>query len=188
MRRLAPLAPAGLALLLSACASAGAPGAAAPEGLTRTMVTQATGGTADVELFVDRSASRQKVGGQPAAVLSALPLAYAEVGFEGAGPVQGRPQTVGAVVPKLRRTLGKTNLSRYLDCGRTAAGLENADVQLVRMTVTTEVKAVDGGSEIATQVSATSTSVENSNYPVDCSSKGVLELRIAEALTSRLGR
>lgn len=81
---------------------------------------------------------------------------------------------------KVRARLGKTSLSRFINCGQTQIG-NNADSYDVFMTVTS--KLVPNGTDAATL----STTVEASAKPLSfnqeyapCSSRGELEHRIGE--------
>jgi hypothetical protein len=122
----------------------------------------------------------------PADVWKALPVAYADIGLAG-GPAIGQQQTFAAVIPSLRRRLDKIPLSRFLNCGTTPSGALGADEHLVRLQVTTIVEPQSTGTRLRTQVLARATSVENSNGAQECSSTGVLEQRLAQAVDARLG-
>jgi hypothetical protein len=173
------------AFQLAACASSGSAASAATQETGRTVVGSSSVGTPDTELYKDRRASRVDVAAPPAAVWAALPGAFASVGLEGAGPAIGRERTLAAQ-PRLRRTLGKVPLSRFIDCGRMSTGELSADNHIVRLTVTSAVTPQGTGSALATQVTATAAAVDNSNAPVECSSTGVLEARIGDAVTTNL--
>jgi hypothetical protein len=174
-----------LLALVGACASSGGGAPDAGAGVERTVVGASASGTRDLELFRDRRGSTVQLPAAPQAVFAALAPAFAGVGLEGAGPAIGRERT-WAAQPRLRRVLDKVPLSRYLDCGRTATGELAADTHLVRLVVTSAVTAAAGGSTLATQVSASATSVEGSNSPLECSSNGVLEGRIHDAVAATL--
>jgi hypothetical protein len=88
---------------------------------------------------------------------------------------------------KIRARLGRTPLSRFIDCGKTQIG-PNADSYEVFMTVTS--KLIPNG-----DVSTLNTTVEASARPVSfnqaysrCSSTGTLEKRISDLLLSLLAK
>jgi hypothetical protein len=168
------------------CASGGGSAGAPPIESSRTVVSTPANASADVELYRDTRLAAHVVKSPPADVWKALPAAYADLGLTG-GPAIGQQQTFAAVLPTVRRQLNKVPLSRFLDCGTTAAGVSGADVHMVRLQVSSIVEPQPAGTRVRTQVLARATSVENSNGAMDCSSTGVLEQRLAQALDARLG-
>ena len=185
--RAVALAAAVAATLASlGCASAGGSAGAAPIETTRTVVSTPASASADVELYRDTRLAAHIVKAPPADVWKALPAVYADLGLTG-GPAIGQQQTFAAVLPSVRRQLNKVSLSRYLDCGTTPSGALGADVHMVRLQVSSIVDPQPTGTRIRTQVLARATSVENSNGAMECSSTGVLEQRLAQAIDARLG-
>lgn len=185
--RAAATATALLSTLASlGCASGGASASPAPLESQRTVVSTPASASADVELYRDTRLAAHVVKAPPADVWKALPVAYADIGLAG-GPAIGQQQTFAAVVPSLRRQLNKVALSRYLDCGTTPSGSLGADVHLVRLQVSSIVDPQPAGTRVRTQVLARATSVENSNGALECTSTGLLEQRLAQALDARLG-
>lgn len=79
---------------------------------------------------------------------------------------------------KVRARLGKTSLSRYIDCGSTQIGA-NADSYDVYMTVTSKL-AANGkdGSVLSTTVEASAKPLSFNQAYQHCSSRGELERRI----------
>ena len=168
------------------CASAGGGSVVVPLEQSRTVVSTPANASQDVEIYRDTRLAAHTVKAPPADVWKALPVAYADVGLSG-GPAIGQQQTFAAVMPSVRRQLNKVQLSRYLDCGTTPSGSLGADVHMVRLQVTSIVEPQATGTRLRTQVLGRATSVENSNGAMDCSSTGVLEQRLAQALDARLG-
>jgi hypothetical protein len=82
---------------------------------------------------------------------------------------------------KLRQTLGKTPLSRYIDCGATQIGA-NADSYDVYMTIVTHADAGSEGTKLSTTLEAAAKPVSFSQAYSRCTSRGVLETRIADVL------
>ena len=187
-----PLSAAALAWAITStagslgCASGGGSASAAPIESSRTVVSTPANASADVELYRDTRLTAHVVKAPPADVWKALPVAYADLGLAG-GPAIGQQQTYAAVLPSVRRQLNKVPLSRYLDCGTTASGSSGADVHMVRLQVSSIVEPQPSGTRVRTQVLARATSVENSSGAMECSSTGVLEQRLAQAIDARLG-
>jgi hypothetical protein len=187
MRRLAPLATrplrALLALALAACASTG--GGSAPVETTRTVVSSSTPTVSDIELMRDTRLVVHRSTATPDKVWATLPAALADLGLSG-GPQVGQTRTFLASATGLRRQLNKVPLSRYLECGTTATGAAGADTHLIRLQVTSIVEPDAQGARVRTQVMARGTLTEGSGGTVECSTTGVLESRLGEALEARL--
>ena len=87
-----------------------------------------------------------------------------------------------------RARLGKAPLSRYLDCGNTQIG-PNADSYDVFLTVMTTVSPEGAsGATLTTIVDAQSRPVTFNQAYSRCSSKGGIEIRIADLVKARLAR
>jgi hypothetical protein len=83
---------------------------------------------------------------------------------------------------KIRQRLGKTPLSRFIDCGQTQIG-PNADSYEVFLTVTSQVvSAGTGQSTIATVVEAAAKPLNFNQEYSRCSTRGELEDRIAKGI------
>jgi hypothetical protein len=86
------------------------------------------------------------------------------------------------------RNLNKLPLSRYIDCGAGATGVNKADTYAVRLTALSRVTAAgDSGSVVVTQVSAVAKPM-TSGGDVACASTGRLERVINNALALRAAR
>jgi hypothetical protein len=80
---------------------------------------------------------------------------------------------------KIRARLGRTPLSKFIDCGQTQIG-PNADTYDVFMTVTSRlIPNKEGGSSLTTTVDAASRPLTFNQDYQRCTSKGELEKRIA---------
>ena len=183
--RTAPLLYVLPILALAACASGGASTAATPVESTRSVITSSTPTIPDIELNRDARLAVHRSTATPERVWAALPAALADVGLSG-GPMTGQARTYLASVPSVRRQLNKVALSRYLDCGTTASGERGADTHLIRLQVTNIVEPDPQGARVRFQVLARATSTEGSGGTTDCTTTGVLESRIGEALEARL--
>ncbi|AHG89286.1 hypothetical protein J421_1749 [Gemmatirosa kalamazoonensis] len=89
---------------------------------------------------------------------------------------------------KIRNRLGKTALSRYVECGNTQMG-PSADSYEVYLSVTTHLKPADAGNtSVESTVEATARPVQFAQAPSRCTSKGELETRIATQLRTALAQ
>jgi hypothetical protein len=90
-------------------------------------------------------------------------------------------KVIGNASLKLRRSIGGTPLSRYLDCGAGTGVGPNADYWNVEMSVMTRL-IPDGETHTKVQsiVEATARPVSLGSNPVVCSSTAALETRIAK--------
>ena len=114
-------------------------------------------------------------------VWRALPAAYAAAGIEIAHS-DAALRVIGNPGFRVRRRLGDTPVSRYLDCGH-AQGGPSADSYDVHFSVLTELTAESPErTTLTTVVDAVARPVNFSGDPVRCFSKGVLETRIANVI------
>lgn len=118
-------------------------------------------------------------------VWSVVPSAYDTLGITKAVIDPGEHFVSNAGV-KIRQRLGGTPLSRFIECGTTQIG-PNADSYEVFLTVSTQITPAAGGqSNIASIVEAAAKPLNFAQEYARCSSKGVLEQRIADAIKLRL--
>jgi len=119
------------------------------------------------------------------AVFRVLPAAYDSLGIPIHGMNPAR-KTVSNDGIKIRNRLGRTPLSMYLDCGNSQIG-PNADSYDVYLTVSTTVTpGASGTAAMATMLEAQARpATYNQAYHV-CSSKGVLEQKLADQVKARL--
>ncbi|HVE78679.1 MAG TPA: hypothetical protein VNA89_07450 [Gemmatimonadaceae bacterium] len=184
MRRQA-LAPA--LAVLAACQSApqsggqaGAPPAAAHAPDLLTPDRRVSEGY--VRQVTNHGAEMYQIGTPTATAWTALPsvLAHFDVAVDTLHPAS---RTAGNISLRVRRSLGKTRLSRILDCGSTA-GIMRADTYTIDLSVVTQLRpANDGGTLVFTQVEGTGRAEGTGSIRIRCGSTGYLERAIAEALT-----
>jgi hypothetical protein len=87
---------------------------------------------------------------------------------------------------KLRRQLGDVPLSRFIECGTTQIGA-NADSYDVYLTILTQLRKDESGStSLITVMDALAKPIAFAQGYFRCSSKGVLETRIADAAKAQL--
>ena len=121
------------------------------------------------------------------AVWSILPSTYDSVGIP-VNSLDHARKSIGNGGYKTRSRLGKAPLSRYLDCGNTQIG-PNADSYDVFLSVITTVSPEGaGGSTLVTIVDAQSRPATYNQAYSRCSSKGGIEIRIADLVKARLSR
>jgi hypothetical protein len=162
---------------VTACASAAS---TADPSAPRVQVIQADGIGGSLKVVggvTDASATPLNVGAEEA--FQVMPLVYDSLSIPKTW-LEPKQFMISSQGFKIRSRMGKTALSRYIDCGSTQIG-NNADSYDVFMTVTS--KLVPNGKDAATL----STTVEASAKPLSfnqeyghCSSRGELERRIAE--------
>jgi hypothetical protein len=119
-------------------------------------------------------------------VWTILPAVYDSLGIP-VRTLDAVKRTIGNAGLAVRRRLKSTPLSRFIDCGSTQLG-PNADDYDVRLTLLTEVRAVDGGSTVTTTLEAVARPVNYAQEYSACSSRGVLEQRIIDVVQARLAR
>lgn len=176
MRRLTVLSLA----LFAGCASAPA-GSAAPD-----RETMRVSGAGNLRMTALEQTTESKVDFPVGKVWHALPGAYEALGIP-ITDADNATHTISNGGLKIRRVLGTTSLSRYIDCGTTQIG-ENADSYDVFLTISTRVDEApaSGLSTLRTTFEAMARPIAFSRDYARCSSKGELEKRITEAVKSQL--
>lgn len=119
-------------------------------------------------------------------VWHALPAAFEKLGIP-ITQAEDATHTIANGGLKIRRVLGDAPLSRYIDCGTTQIG-ENADSYEVYLTITTRVdeEPASGLSILHTTFEAMARPIAFSREYSRCSSKGVLEKKLVEAVQAQL--
>lgn len=144
-------------------------------------------GTGNIRLSAGDGATTAKVAFTPEQVWAVLPAIYDSLGV----PVETVDPTrhlIGNLGFKAHQKLGKTSLSKYIDCGRTQ-GFPSADTYDVHMVVTTQVQPGDAGaSTLSTFLEAAARPLAYSGEYVKCSSLGVVESAINNAVRARLAK
>jgi hypothetical protein len=169
---------------LSACASSGAPSTSnAP--ITETVRITGAGNT-NLTLTSNAGVQVSKIEAAPEKVWLALPAAYAKVGIP-ITEVDTIHQRIANSGLKLRRQLNGTSLSRFIECGSTQIG-DNADSYDVFLTVSSTVKTdpSSGTATLETLFESQAKPVSFSREYARCSTKGLLEQRIVEAVKAQL--
>jgi hypothetical protein len=174
-----------LATLAAIGACATSPSAAPVRPATQTIGSADVGGTIRIA-----SGSGPDVATLPfalAQVWTALPLALDSLAI----PItknDASAHIIGNESFKIRQRLGKTALSRFLDCGQTQIG-PNADSYDVMLTVLAQLQPASATSTtISTTVQAMAKPVTFNQGYSQCSSKGELETRLLNMLKAQLQR
>lgn len=178
--RVAPFILAGFAVACSSATSSTPTTAVRPA--TQTVRTAAAGS------FIISNSNSADVSTLPFsadAVWRILPSVFDSVGIP-LGTVDVAQKRIGNEGFKIRSRLGKSPLSRFLDCGNTQIG-PNADSYDVVLTVITVVQS-SGTSEstLTTTVDAQARPVTYNQAYSRCTSKNSLEIRIADIVKARL--
>jgi hypothetical protein len=171
-------------LVVAACASSGSTSSTAARPATETIRIQGAGALSTAAS--GPSTSARTLAAPIDRAWRALPAVYDSLGIAVA-TVDAASHTIGNPALKARFRLGKTSLSRYLDCGDTQMG-PSADSYEVTINVTTRLTAPEAASTaVETSLEATARPVQFAQAPSRCSSKNVLEPRVADMLAKLLG-
>lgn len=172
-------------LALTACASGGPSPGQRP---TQTVqVTGSSGGNVAIGMAPTNDANVAPLAYAPADVWRVLPSVYESFTIP-VNSVDSKTKVIGNNGYNIRRRLGSIPLPRLLDCGTTQGG-PSAETYDVKFSILTEVRAAEGGgSAIATTIDAMGRPAAFSGEYVRCSSTGVLESRIADAVKAKLAK
>jgi hypothetical protein len=167
-------------IALSACASGGS--TSRPD---ETVRISGVTGTGNLKITSNQYAHVSRISSPVDKVWLAMPGAFEALSI----PISSVDTLTHAIANdglKLRRVLGKTPLSRFIDCGNTQIG-ENADSYDVHLTIQVQLKPDEGGNtKLETMFEAMAKPVSFSREYSRCSTRGVLEQRLAEAVKAQL--
>lgn len=175
-------------LLLGACGGGSPAPARAPNHTVSDVYVANTDSDASPERVTLRladSSRRTAIGEAPLAVWTALAAVYRELGL----PISRADRDALQIATegqRVSRRLAGTQLSRWVDCGRSPAGSPSADLYSVSLTVVTTVTATETGSMIETRMGGSARDSNRDAPPVSCSSTGQLEQRIARDVGLRI--
>ncbi len=167
---------------LAACASSGPTPGSGSSGQTISIGAGGAGGTARLNTSV--SAAVSSVPFPLDDVWRFLPAAFDSLGIPKA-LIDPATHTLGNQGMKVRQRLGKTPLSRFIDCGSTQIG-PSADTYEVFLTVATQLQSAGTGTTISTTVEAVAKPLNFNQEYSRCSSRGVLESRIVDAIRKEM--
>lgn len=168
-------------VLLAGCASSGATlnGGVSSGPSVQESSAQSGDRMASVARF--KVAQRSTVNVPIADAWARLSKAYSDLGIP-LTTVQPDAHMLGNEGMKRSHTLANDRLSKYLDCGSGGSGSSNADVYSINMSVMSRLSPTDNGTEVATLIQATATPMAFGTAPVECSTTGALEARIASVV------
>lgn len=180
MRRMGILSFAAIAACASSASSARRP--------TETVhVTVGTGAISQINVNPSVTTAVATIPYSLERVWRALPAAYDTVGVP-LETLDKQRHLIGNSGFKVRRRLATVPLSKYLDCGRSQMG-PNADDYEITLTVFTRAQPSDSGrTTITTNVDATGQGLQFAGQASRCTSKGLLETAIEDALRFQLSR
>ena len=171
------------ALTAVGCAS----GPAGSDSVQETVTIAGGGLNTDVRISRDRHVEETGVSAPRDAVWRTLSAAFVEVGLPEPSLDEGS-WTAFVRNHVVRRRLGDERLSRLLECGR---GLTqpHADTHRVYLTVTARLEEGPSGegTTLHTEVGAVADNPEGTTARITCSSRGVLEGQLADAVQRLAG-
>jgi hypothetical protein len=173
-------------LALAGCATGGSTvGQPAPTQTVR--VTGSSAGNLSLGMSPTTDSKVTAIAFAPADVWRVLPGVFDSFAIP-LSSVDDKARVLGNSGFNIRRRLGSIPLPRLIDCGSTQ-GAASADTYDIRLSVLTEVRPAEGGaSSIVTTVDAMGRPVAFSSEYVRCSSTGILETRIADAVKAKLAK
>ena len=165
----------------AACAS----GSPVPEtGASSQRTIQVPGVAGKLTVVSSTRANVSKLAYTADEVWKVLPAALDSLGVK-SRVIDATERVIGVENFKLRVQLGRTPLSRYLDCGQTQIG-PNADSYEVLLTVLAQVHAAETGSSLSMTVAAAAKPIAFRQDYMRCSTKGLLESRLLDAVKKQL--
>ena len=175
--------------VLCGCASSGSSStnAAAPAAPQSIRVSGGGGGATGTTMNVSTPTHTSTLAMPLSDVWHFLPAAWDSLGIP-KGIIDDKGHSIATGGMKIRGRLGKTPLSRYLDCGQTQIG-PNADSYEVYLSVTTQLSA-NGTDQtnVATTVDAAAKPLNFNQECSRCSTRGELERRIADGVKAQIKR
>ncbi|MEP7085796.1 MAG: hypothetical protein ABI884_00560 [Gemmatimonadota bacterium] len=184
MKRIAPIA---IVLVLCACGSSGGtrattetPDIRQSNGFTR--LETPNGGSLIIDWQHEHTYEETPLLVGVDKAWSAFPTVFGELGIQ-PGIVDQKQHVFGNAGFKVRGSIGRQRLSRYIDCG-TTAGMSNADTYDVIVRIVSQVVPADAGlASLRTQVEASAHASAISGSNVRCVSTGQLEERVAHMMS-----
>jgi hypothetical protein len=120
-------------------------------------------------------------------VWPALRAAYDSVGVP-VSTFDVTTRTIGNTALRVRRRLGDTALSKYINCGNTQGGNGADTYEVIFSVVTRAVPAESGTTRLTTLIDAQGRPITIGGEYTRCTSTGALEKRLGQLVTSQLNR
>ena len=169
-----------------ACASANRP-AASPTASETVRVGGGAGGTMTAEIHPTITAIGAVVPFTMDRAWPAVRSAYDSLSLPVATS-DPATHTLATAILRLRRRLGETSLSKYINCGNTQGG-QSADSYEIQLSVQTVLQAADAGTtRVLSTVTAEGRPITLSGEYTRCTSTGNLERAVAAIVAARLNR
>ncbi|NLG63074.1 MAG: hypothetical protein GX539_12605 [Candidatus Cloacimonetes bacterium] len=167
------------AMMLAGCAGGQSGTMATPR--TETVAVSREGArAADILVTSEAYQKAFDVPGEREVVFSRLPEAFEAVGLP--APMLDRNTWTAAVRDyTVQRRMNGERLSRLFECGSGPTG-RYADTRRIEMDVTVRLQPADTGTRVSTDILAYSYDPTGRTENTDCTSLGVLERMIADAL------
>jgi len=169
----------------AACAPATATTADPSAPRVQTIRAENIGGSLKINTVTDASSTPLTIAAEDA--YRVLPLVYDSLAIPKTW-LEPKTFLISSQGFKVRARLGRTLLSKYIDCGGTTQIGPNADNYDVFMTITSRLIPNGTGSTLSTTVDAAARPLSFNQDYARCSSKGTLERRIAELAGSFLAK
>jgi len=177
------LATLGVVFATLACASSGSgPGPYSQQHVT----VDSPSGRIDMLLTRDQYLSSDTITAPPARAWPALVQTYASFGV----PLQGADaarRVIATQYVHAHATFAGERMSRWLECGSTMTGEIATNYEITLRFGTLIDSSVVGRSIVRTAVTATAIAPGSGTTPVECSTRGALERRIAALVASKSG-
>ena len=144
-------------------------------------------GTTEIAINASARADETIVAGSPDVLWPTLVKTYQEMAIP-ITALDADAKVIGNNNFSVSRKLAGVPLSTWLDCGRTAVRAPIADQYAVNLAITTQLQSTAAGSsQVRTVVQGRAKNPLTNDPPVQCSSTGRLERRIAVALEAGSG-
>lgn len=177
MQRLSRLTTLGALMLAASCASSGS-----MSSTTETPVI----GAGSVRIRSNDAAKVTRLSAPIARVWAILPSVFDSLSIP-LTDLDANKHLIGNSGMKAYKTLGKTSLAQYLDCGKTQ-GFPSAETYEIQLSVLTQVSPDGDGTTMATLIEAAGRPLAFSGGFTKCTSTGALETRLADLTGARLQR
>jgi hypothetical protein len=175
MSRHSWLAAVGCLALLVGCASSSS--------MSRTDETPVIG-AGNLRIRQNDAAKVTRFSSPIARVWAVLPSVYDSLSIP-LTDLDANKHVIGNSGMKAYKTLGKTSLTRYLDCGKTQ-GFPSAETYEIQLSVMTQVAPDGDGSTMSTLIEAAGRPLAFAGGFTKCTSTGALETRLADLTNARL--
>ncbi|HKW11792.1 MAG TPA: hypothetical protein VJO33_15500 [Gemmatimonadaceae bacterium] len=170
-----------ITLATGGCASTGSSGGSYEQ---QHVTVDGPAGRVDLLLTREQYLSSDTITVPPARAWPALVQTYAGFGVPLQG-ADGKSRTIATQYFHAHATFAGERMSRWLDCGSTMTGEISTNYEITLRFGTLIDTSAAGRSIVRTAVTATAIAPGSGTTPVDCSTRGALERRIAALVASK---